>query len=213
MSLKPGSYIAIEGSIGVGKSSLAKLLAKELEADLILEDPASNPFLADFYRDPARWALQTQLTYLLQRHRQLAGLLQLDMFRKRTVSDYLFDKDRMFASMNLQERDLHLYLTLANALATDIPEPDLVVYLQAPTERQMTNLRIRDIPYERQITIEYLQTVTEAYNNFFIHWTRSPLLIINTSRIDFVNNSEQRKRLMDLILDFPPGTTYFNPEA
>ncbi len=213
MSLKSGCYIAIEGSIGVGKSSLAKLLAKELEADIILEEPASNPFLADFYRDPARWALQTQLTYLLQRHRQLAGLSQLDMFRKRVVSDYLFDKDRMFASLNLQERDLNLYLTLANALAIDIPAPDLVVYLQSPIERQLTNLRIRDIPYERQITIEYLQSVTEAYNNFFIHWTRSPLLIINTSRIDFVNNSEQRRRLIDLIMDFPPSTTYFNPEA
>ncbi len=213
MSLLPGSYIAIEGSIGVGKSSLAKLLAKELEADVIFEEPASNPFLADFYRDPARWALQTQLTYLLQRHRQLAGLKQLDMFRRRVVSDYLFDKDRMFAILNLPERDLNLYLTLADALATDIPEPDLVVYLQAPVERLLTNLRIRDIPYERQITVEYLQSVAEAYNNFFIQWTRSPLLIINATRIDFVNNPEQRRRLIDLIMDFPAGTTYFNPEA
>jgi len=213
MSLKPGSYIAIEGSIGVGKSSLAKILANELEADLILENPAANPFLADFYRDPVRWALQTQLTYLLQRHRQLAGLKQLDMFRKRVVSDYLFEKDRMFASMNLQERDFELYQTLADALSTDIPEPDLVVYLQSPIERQLTNLRIRDIPYERQITAEYLQMVTDSYNQFFIHWTRSPLLIINTSRIDFVNNAGQRSRLMNLIMDFPSGTTYFNPEA
>lgn len=213
MSLTPGSYIAIEGSIGVGKSSLAKLLAYELEADLILEEPSSNPFLADFYRDPARWALQTQLTYLLQRHRQLAGLKQLDIFRKRIVSDYLFDKDRMFAVMNLQERDLNLYTMLADALSSDIQDPDLVVYLQAPVERLMTNLRIRDIPYERQITSEYLQNVTETYNNFFIHWTRSPLLIINAARIDFVNNTEQRRRLIDLIMDFPPGTTYFNPEA
>lgn len=213
MILNPGSYIAIEGSIGAGKSSLAKLLAAELEADLILEEPASNPFLADFYRDPARWALQTQLTYLLQRHRQLAGLRQLDIFQKRVISDYLFDKDRMFAMLNLQERDLNLYLMLANALATDIPDPDLVVYLQSPVERQLTNLRIRDIPYERQITVEYLQSVTETYNNFFIHWTRTPLLIINTARIDFVNNPDQRKRLIELILNSPPGTTYFNPEA
>jgi deoxyadenosine/deoxycytidine kinase len=213
MALRPGSYIALEGSIGVGKSSLARILAEDLDAELVLEDPASNPFLPDFYRDPARWAFQTQLTFLLQRHRQLSELRQINLFNRTTVSDYLFDKDRLFAAINLQEREFRLYASLANSLQTDIPTPDLVIYLQANVDRLMANIRIRDIHFERQITPDYLRTVCEVYNQFFTNWDRSPLLIVNAARIDFVNNLEQRERLLKMVRVSPPGTTYFNPEA
>lgn len=213
MSLRPGSLLAVEGAIGVGKSSLAKILAEELDAELLLESASSNPFLSDFYRDPHRWALQTQITFLLQRHRQLSELRQLNLFHKTIVSDYLFEKDRIFAALTLQEREYELYNRLAEALAPDVPAPDVVIYLQAPVDRLLTNIRIRDIAYERQIEPDYLQSVCEAYNRFFIHWERSPLLIVNAGRIDFVNNLEQRRKLVDLIWNCPPGTTYFNPEA
>lgn len=212
MPLKSGSFLAVEGPIGVGKSSLARILAEELEAEPLLEDAAENPFLSDFYRDRRRWALQTQITFLLQRHRQLSELSQLNLFHKSVISDYLFEKDILFAGLTLQEREYDLYKRLAEALAPDIPAPDLVIYLQAPIDRLLTNIRIRDISYERQIEPEYLQSVYDAYNHFFIHWDRSPLLIVNTARIDFVKNLEQRRKLVDLIWNCPAGTTFFNPE-
>jgi len=213
MSLSPGSLVAVEGAIGVGKSSLARILAEELEAELLVEQASSNPFLADFYRDPRRWALQTQIIFLLQRHRQLSELSQLNLFHKTIVTDYIFEKDRIFASLTLQEREYDLYNRLAEVLSTDIRNPDIVVYLQAPVERLLTNIRIRDIGYERQIEPDYLQSVCEAYSRFFIHWEKSPLLIINAGRIDFVNNLEQRRRLVELIWSCPAGTNYFNPEG
>jgi len=213
VSLSPGSFLAVEGAIGVGKSSLAKILAEEFEAELLLESASANPFLSDFYRDPRRWALQTQITFLLQRHRQLSELQQLNLFHKTIISDYLFEKDRIFAGLTLQEREYDLYNRLAEALAPDVPDPDVVIYLQAPVDRLLTNIKIRDIAYERQIEPDYLQSVCEAYNRFFIHWERSPLLIVNATRIDFVKNLDQRERLVELIKNCPPGTTYFNPEA
>jgi len=213
MSLVPGSLVAVEGPIGVGKSSLAKILAEELEAEALLEEASDNPFLPDFYRDQRRWALQTQITFLLQRHRQLSELNQINLFHKIVVSDYVFEKDRVFASLTLQEREFDLYVRLATVLAPEIPTPDVVVYLQAPVERLLTNIRIRDINYERRIEPDYLQSVCEAYNRFFFHWDKSPLLIVNAGRIDFIKNPDQRRRLVELIWSSPPGTTYFNPEA
>ncbi len=213
MSLSPGSFLAVEGPIGVGKSSLARILADELEAEILREEATSNPFLPDFYRDPRRWALQTQITFLLQRHRQLSELHQLNLFHKSLVSDYLFDKDRVFAALTLDEREYALYSRLAEALAVDVPDPDLVIYLQAPVERLLTNIRIRDMAFERQIDPDYLRSVCEAYNRFFINWEKSPLLIVNAARIDFVSNLDQRRRLVELVWKCPPGTTYFNPEA
>ncbi|MBM3327291.1 MAG: deoxynucleoside kinase [Calditrichaeota bacterium] len=212
MSLPSGSIISIEGGIGVGKTSLARILAEELDAELILEEPAANPFLMDFYRDPRRWGLQTQITFLLSRHRQMADLRQRSLFNRTIIADYLFDKDRIFAALNLEDREFALYQNLAEALAGDIPEPDLVVYLQAPPERLLTNIRIRDLEYERSLNIDYLQSLCETYNRFFIHWDRSPLLIVNAARIDFVKNETHRARLIAAVREARAGTVYVNPE-
>ncbi len=212
MSLPAGSIIAIEGGIGVGKTSLARILAEELDAELILENPSSNPFLKDFYRDPRRWGLQTQITFLLSRHRQMSELRQRSILNQPVVIDYLFDKDRIFAALNLEDREFALYQNLAEALAIDIPVPDLVVYLQAPPERLLNNIRIRDIEYERSINIEYLQNLCETYNRFFFNWDRSPLLIVNAARIDFVKNEHHRKQLIKSILEARAGIIFINPE-
>ncbi|MBM3329675.1 MAG: deoxynucleoside kinase [Calditrichaeota bacterium] len=212
MSLQPGSIISVEGGIGVGKTTLARFLAEELEADLVLEEPTANPFLADFYRDPHRWGLQTQITFLLSRHRQMSELKQRDLWSRPVIADYLFDKDRIFAALNLEDREFDLYQRLASALDTDVPRPDLVVYLQVPPERLLQNIRIRDIPYEKSIDLAYLQELTEAYNRYFIHWEHSPLLIVNAARIDFVRNNAHRNRLVEAVRSARAGTVYLNPE-
>ncbi|MDP8237967.1 MAG: deoxynucleoside kinase [Candidatus Hatepunaea meridiana] len=213
MSIIRGTYIAVEGSIGVGKTSLARIIAQEMEAKLVLEDEIKNPFLPDFYRDPHRFALRTQLSFLLYRHEQQSSLSQLSLFQMAIVSDYIFDKDRIFANLNLDERELKLYNQVADLLESDVLTPDLVIYLQASPERLLTNIRIRDIDYERSITIEYLKNLCEAYSQFFFHWDKSPLLIVNATRMDFVNNEKHRQMLLKVVKEMPAGTSYFNPET
>ena len=212
--LPSGTYIAIEGAIGVGTTSLAEVIAEELgDARLVLEEAEVNPFLPDFYRDPHRYALQAQLCFLLSRHRQQAELKQLSLFNRSVVSDYIFEKDRIFAYLNLEGRELELYNRVEEILASDVSAPDMVIYLQSSPERLLTNIRIRDINYERSITLDYLKNLCEAYSQFFFHWDRSPLLIVNSTRIDFVNDTNHRDLLLKIIRETPAGTTYFNPEA
>lgn len=213
MSLPAGFQIAIEGVIGVGKSSLARILAEDLGASLVLEEAEENPFLPDFYRDQKHYALQTQLCFLLSRHRQQSQLKQLNLFNKSIVSDYLFDKDRIFAHVTLQDRELELYNRIADFLSQDIPVPDLVIYLQSNPQRLLTNIRVRDIDYERMISLEYLEALSEAYKKFFFQWDKSSLLIINSVKLDFVNNPVHRELLVRKVSDKPAGTTYFNPES
>ena len=179
----------------------------------MLEEALENPFLPDFYRDPRRYALQVQLTFLLSRHRQQSELNQLNLFENGVVTDYIFEKDQIFAYLNLEDRELELYNRVIEMLTVDIPVPDFVIYLQSSPERLMTNIRIRDFEFERSISLEYLQNLCECYSQFFFHWQKSPLLIVNASKIDFINNEEHRQSLMKAIRKMPAGTTYFNPGA
>jgi deoxyadenosine/deoxycytidine kinase len=179
-------YLAIEGPIGVGKTALAERLASRLDATTILED-ADNPFLADFYNDRPGAALQAQLFYLLNRHRQLTGLRQADLFLQTTVCDYLFDKDKIFAYLNLDDNELFIYQRLFELLARDIPVPDLVVYLQAPTEILLERLARRTEDAEDtspRPDEDYVRELNEAYQHFFFHYTATPLLVVETSEFD-----------------------------
>ena len=179
-------YLAIEGPIGVGKTRLAERLAAKLEATTVLED-TENPFLADFYADRPGSALQAQLFYLLNRHRQLTSKRQADLFLQTTICDYVFDKDKIFAYLNLDDNELFIYQRLFDLLARDVPPPDLVVYLQAPTELLMERLRTRERDPESELPLpaeEYVRELNEAYQHFFFHYTSTPLLVVETSEFD-----------------------------
>ena len=204
-------YIAIEGVIGVGKTSLARLLAEKLEGRMLLEQAEENPYLEDFYRDPQRYAFQIQLFFLTMRYRQLLVLPQQDLFHKFLIADYIFAKDKIFAYLNLEDRDLALYERLATLMERELPKPDLVIYLQSSTDRLMRNIRNRRIDYEKQISMEYLRSLNEAYNAFFFKYTETPLLVINTTEIDFVNNEEDLNDLIQQILNPPAGMKYYVP--
>jgi deoxyadenosine/deoxycytidine kinase len=205
-------YIAIEGPIGVGKTSLATLLAKELKARLILEKPEENPFLPQFYRDRKSYAFQTQVFFLLSRFQQQKEIAQLDLFNQVTLTDYLFAKDRIFASLNLSNDELALYEQLYDLLRDQIPTPDLVVFLQAKAEVLLHRIKTRNVPYEKEIDLNYLQELVEAYNYYFFHYDRSPLLVIDTSEIDFVNQKEDFTQLVREIEQMKMGTWYFIPK-
>lgn len=204
-------YIAIEGVIGSGKTSLATLLAEKLDGQLILEKSEENPYLADFYRDPKRFAFQVQLYFLLSRYRQLLHLPQQDLFHKHLIADYIFQKDRIFACLNLEERDLVLYEKVAGYLERDLPKPDLVIYLQNTTENHITNIRKRKRSYEKNISPEYIRNLNEAYKEYFFRYNETPLLVINTSEIDFVHNSDDLGDLIQQILKPPAGVRYYVP--
>ncbi len=209
--MKIPRYICIEGVIGVGKTSLARLLGERLNARVIYEKPEENPFLEDFYRDPRRYAFQTQLFFLLSRYRQQQDSLQPDLFHDTMVSDYLFAKDRIFAHLNLEDRELFLYDRVASLLERDIPKPDLVVYLQSTPERLMANIKKRGRSYEKEMSEEYIRSLNEAYNRFFFHYTATPLLVINSTVIDFVNNSEDLEEVIKQILRPHSGIEYYSP--
>ncbi len=204
-------YIVIEGPIGVGKTSLTKLLAKEFNARLILEKPEENPFLPQFYRDRKKYAFQTQLFFLLNRFQQQREIAQLDLFNQITLSDYLFAKDRIFASLNLDEHELALYEQVYRLLNGQIPTPDLVIFLQAKPEVLHHRIKSRNINYEKDVDLEYLKTLTEAYNYYFFHYDQSPLLVVDTSEIDFVNRKEDFAQLVREIKQMKKGTWYFIP--
>ncbi len=193
-------YIAIEGVIGVGKTTLATLLAARLNRRLVLEQFEENPFLPEFYRDPERYAFQTQIFFLLSRYRQQQELSQLDLFYEGIVSDYIFDKDRIFASLTLADHELALYESVVNALEGNIPAPDLVVYLQSSPERVMGNIRSRGRAMELEISPAYLADLADAYAVYFSHYTAAPVLIVNTGRIDLLTDRTSFERLVGEIL-------------
>ena len=203
------NYINVEGAIGAGKTSLARILAQKMDARLILEETEENPFLADFYKDRKRYAFQTQLFFLLSRHRQQQELFATDLFHEKTVSDYFFDKDRVFASVALDQRELYLYEKLLSILEKDVPTPDLVIYLQASSEVLLKRIKERGRSFEKNIDADYLRALNEAYNHYFFHYTRTPLLVVNTDRIDFVREERDLADLLAL-LDSPfAGTKYY----
>jgi deoxyguanosine kinase len=204
-------YVVIEGPIGVGKSSLTRLLAKEFNARAFLEKPEENPFLGQFYQDRRKYAFQTQLFFLLQRFQQQKEIAQFDLFNQVTLCDYLFAKDRIFASLNLDDNELSLYEQIYNLLSGQIPVPDLIIFLQAKPEVLLHRIKTRSHSYERDIDLEYLKTLTEAYNYFFFHYTQSPLLIVDTSEIDFVKRKEDLDQLIREIKQMKKGTWYFIP--
>ncbi len=204
-------YIAIEGPIGVGKTSLANLMSKELSARLVREEFDENPFLPDFYKDPERFAFQTQLFFLLQRYRQQQELRQVDMFQKLLVTDYMFVKDRLFASLNLGEKEMQLYDTVANLLERNIIKPDLVIYLQADTDTLMKNIALRGREMETDITYEYIDALSQVYTEYFFRYQDTPLVIINTNNIDFVHNEDDLKEVIKYIRQPVSGTKFFNP--
>ena len=204
-------YIAIEGPIGVGKTSLAQLLSKELGARLVLEDFEDNPFLPDFYNDPERFGFQTQLFFLLQRYRQQQDLRQVDMFQKLLISDYMFVKDRLFASLNLGDKEMQLYDTVASLLERNIIRPDIVIYLQADTDVLMKNIEKRGRNMEKNVTWEYIDALNQVYTEYFFRYQDTPLVIINTNNIDFVENENDLKEVIDYIRQPVSGTKFFNP--
>ena len=204
-------HIAIEGSIGVGKTSLAKILASDINAKLVLEEFEENPFLSDFYKNSERYAFQTQLFFLLSRYRQQQELLQIDMFSKTLITDYMFVKDRLFAALTLNEKEIALYNSVATILEKNIVMPDLVIFLQADTDRLMQNIMKRGREYERSIEWKYLDGLSQVYNEYFFRYDKSPLLIINTNDIDFVNNKEDLDEIKKFIQTPGEGVRYFNP--
>ena len=204
-------YIAVEGVIGAGKTSLAEMLAERLHALLVLEQPDDNPFLTDFYKDRAKYAFQTQLFFLLSRYKQQEEFPQPDLFHKKVISDYIFHKDRIFASLNLDAREYRMYEKIVEIMEPRIPKPDLVVYLQSSPNRLLKNIRIRNRSYEKSISEEYIDELNEAYNRFFFNYRSTPLLVVNSEKIDFVKNEEHFDDLLKAILSPVQGTRYYNP--
>ena len=211
----PFQYIAIEGPIGAGKSSLAERLATRLDAAAVLED-AENPFLADFYAGRPGAALQAQLFYLLNRHRQQLTLRQANLFAQTTIADYLFDRDKIFAYLNLDDNELFIYQRLFDLLAADVPAPDLVIYLQAPTEvllRRLDQRARKADPPALVPSAEYLRELNEAYQHFFFHYSATPLLVVETSQLDLQSSDEAVDDLIRQIRTLNRGTRYYVPRA
>ena len=208
-------YLAIEGPIGAGKTALARRLGARLEAAIVLEE-TDNPFLADFYADRPGAALQAQLFYLLTRHRQQTSFRQADLFTQTTIADYLFDKDKIFAYLNLDDNQLFIYQRLYDLLARDAPSPDLVLYLQAPTDVLLRRIHTRRRDPESvalQPDDEYLRELNEAYHHFFFHYTATPLLVVETSQFDSDASDEALDDLIKQIRAMGPGTRYYVPRT
>ena len=207
-------YIAIEGVIGAGKTALAKKIKDRLNAELILEQFETNPFLEAFYSNRKRFAFQTQMFFLINRFKQQEELNQGNLFTEYFVSDYIFEKDRIFAYMNLSGEELKLYESIFPLLERNLRKPDLIVYLQSSVDRLMYNIKKRGRKMERNLTRSYIEELNEAYNNFFFRFNSSPLLIVNATDIDFVQNEEDFNELFKQIFREDRGfTEYFKPEA
>lgn len=207
----PHRFIVVEGPIGVGKTSLARRLARSFGSELILEQADENPFLERFYRNPRAAALQTQLFFLFQRTRQLEDIRQHDLFDTVRVADYLLDKDRLFAQLTLDEEELGLYEQVYSRLAVDTPLPDLVIYLQAPVDVLLERIDRRGIRYEQHIERGYLEKLQEAYARFFHGYDASPLLIVNAAQADFVANEHDYIQLLEQVRRIRRGRHYYNP--
>lgn len=206
-------YIAVEGPIGVGKTALASKLAERLDARLVLEEVEENPFLARFYADMRTHAFQTQVFFLLSRHHQQRELAQSELFRQNVVSDYLFEKDRVFAYLNLTEHELALYERIYEFLVKETTRPDLVIYLQARADVLLGRIRQRARGFEASIDPAYLSSLSDAYNHFFLHYDSAPLLIVNTERLDFVTNREDFEDLFRAIEATTSGRRFYSPRG
>ncbi|NOX75937.1 MAG: deoxynucleoside kinase [Gammaproteobacteria bacterium] len=204
-------YIVIEGPIGVGKTSLAKRLAENFNGELLLEEADDNPFLERFYRNPRHAALPTQLFFLFQRAQQIQDLRQSDLFASVRVADFLLEKDRLFAQLTLDDDELNLYDQVYDNITVDAPKPDLVIYLQAPTEVLLARVQKRGRNFERFIETNYLERLVEAYTRFFHYYSDSPLLIVNAADIDLVNNTRDYELLVERLRKVRSGRHYFNP--
>jgi deoxyguanosine kinase len=209
--VKGARYIVVEGPLGVGKTTLARLLAEEFNARPIFEQVEDNPFLKKFYDDPRAYAFQTQLFFLLSRYRQQCALMQQDLFVQHTVADYLFAKDQIFAQVNLEADELTLYRQLFGLLDARLPKPDLVVYLQARGNVLIERLRKRDRDYERRIAPEYVERIAEAYREFFFYYDETPLLVVNSSDVDFVTRREDLADLIREIRNMGQGVQHYIP--
>ena len=210
MDLAACRYVVIEGPIGAGKTSLARELAVRLSADELLEQPGDNPFLARFYDDMPRFALPTQLTFLFQRVDQLRGLAQLDLFRRPTVADFLLDKDPLFARINLSDEEYRLYDKVYAHLKPQTPTPDLVIYLQAPVDTLVERVHRRGVAFEQSIPAEYLARLADAYTRYFYQYTDAPLLIVNSERLNFVDQREHVDLLLERIGHMRGQREFFN---
>ncbi len=211
MKLDKQTYIVVEGPLGVGKTSLARLLAERLDGVALLERTEDNPFLSNFYRDPKKYRFQTQMFFLLRRYQHALELNQMDLFNNLVVADYLFEKDRLFAAINLDDNEFWLYDQLFQLLQTRIITPDLVIFLQARTEVLAERIKKRKRKYEKSITFEYLDAINQAFNDFFFHYSDSPLLIVNASDIDFVSVPEDLDELVREIKKMKSGIQYYVP--
>ncbi|MBN1102508.1 MAG: deoxynucleoside kinase [Deltaproteobacteria bacterium] len=204
-------YIVIEGPLGVGKTSLARMLAERMGAQTLLEDVEENPFLTKFYQSPRKHGFQTQMFFLLRRYHLALEMGQMGLFQRTTISDFLFDKDQIFARVNLEESELWLYEQLYQILKKRVTPPDLVIFLQARTEVLMHRIKRRNKKYEKNIGYRYLESVNEAFNEFFFHYTECPLLVVNASEIDFVHVPEDFEDLVERIGSMKSGVQYYIP--
>jgi len=213
MLLDKYRYVVVEGPIGVGKTSLVRRLAEHSNASMLLEKPEENPFLAKFYQDPVRHALPAQLFFLFQRINEVRELTQMAMFRTRTVADYLFDKDALFARLNLSDDEFALYQNIYNSLAPQAPTPDLVIYLQAPPGTLVERVQRRAHSYERPISDEYLTRLAQAYSDFFYHYGAAPVLVVNSENLNFVDNDEDFALLLQRIAGMRGQREFFSRGA
>ncbi|MEK7803564.1 MAG: deoxynucleoside kinase [Deltaproteobacteria bacterium] len=209
--MEKARYIALEGPIGVGKTSLTELLAREFQGRTLLEEVDSNPFLPNFYKDRKKYAFQTQLFFLLSRYRQQKELSQQELFNSAVVADYLFAKDKIFAYQNLDENELALYEQVYRLLDARVPKPDLVIYLQASTDVLIERIKKRNKDYEANIEEDYIEKLVDAYNRYFFYYTDTPLLVVNTSDIDFIDRPEDLAGMVNEIRSIRGGVQHYIP--
>ncbi|OGW09066.1 MAG: deoxyadenosine kinase [Nitrospinae bacterium RIFCSPLOWO2_12_39_16] len=211
MELDKARYIAIEGPIGIGKTSLVQLLGEYFNAHTVLETVEDNPFLKEFYKNRERYAFQTEMFFLLSRYRQQMSLSQYNLFNRVTITDYIFDRNRIFAYINLNNDEIRLYEDVYSILRNKIPKPDLLIYLQADIDTLKKRINMRGRAFEKNISDEYLDGVNKAFNNYFFHYTQSPILIVNANDINFVERKEDLKDLIKKILSHKKGREYYSP--
>ncbi|MDG1773914.1 MAG: deoxynucleoside kinase [Oceanicoccus sp.] len=207
----PPRFIAVEGAIGVGKTTLARQLAETFNYQMLLENAEENPFLERFYQNQKNAALATQLFFLFQRSQQIQDLRQGDIFEPVRVSDFLIEKDRLFARLNLDEDEYQLYEKVYQQLTIDAPKPDLVIYLQASVDVLLSRIESRGINFEQRIAREYLESINESYSEFFLYYDDAPLLIVNADELDVINRQNDYAQLVDYLLNIRSGRHYFNP--